>query len=548
MERRGQARGRRLRRVRSAADRSSPGTLEEIRSFARYARRLRSFLADPITPDRARELIAQRLAQREHRFLALLEHAVYGNARSPYLALLKSAGIELGDARDLVAERGLEEMLEAMRQAGVYVTLDEFKGRRPLTRGSVTLEVAHGDFDNPLLAPHWWGNSSGSRGRPRRVPLDLDRLEQEAAHEAVFRDNFRLRGRPVAMWRVRPPSTSGLNNALRMLKTGQPLERWFDPYRPRPGPQALKYGLFTAYTARFARLQGAAFPAPEHCPAANAERVARWTEGAGADGRPAVLEVQTGLGVRICRAASERGLEIAGAFFRTGGESLTPAKEEAFARVGARVVSNYSMVETGRIGYACADPEALDDMHLLSDKLAVLQRPLRVGSSLASVDAFLYTTLLPFTPKVMINVESGDHGVLARRRCGCRFGELGLDLHLHTVRGHEKLTADGNHFLGSGLHTLIEELLPRSFGGGPTDYQLAQEEVAGLSKVSVVVSPAVGAIDEDELLSAVVEFLRAENRLMTDFWAQSETLRVVRREPHIGATGKSPTLHVEGSG
>jgi hypothetical protein len=63
----------------------------------------------------------------------------------------------------------------------------------------------------------------------------------------------------------------------------------------------------------------------------------------------------------------------------------------------------------------------------------------------------------------------------------------------------------------------------------------------------VVVRPSVGEVSNREVLATVIEFLRAEprNRVMADFWAQSETLRVVRREPHCSATGKTPALHID---
>ena len=65
--------------------------------------------------------------------------------------------------------------------------------------------------------------------------------------------------------------------------------------------------------------------------------------------------------------------------------------------------------------------------------------------------ALVYTTLLPYSPKVMLNVESDDYGELEARSCGCVFEELGLRLHLHTLHSYEKLTAAGTTFLGAEL-------------------------------------------------------------------------------------------------
>jgi hypothetical protein len=202
------------------------------------------------------------------------------------------------------------------------------------------------------------------------------------------------------------------------------------------------------------------------------------------------------------------------------------------------------MAEIGRIACACAEPDGVDDMHFVSDKLEVTQRPKALGG--ATVDVLCYTTLLPSTPKVMINVESDDYGDLTERECGCPFGQLGMTRHLQRVRSWEKLTTDSNHFLGSDLHPLLDEVLPARFGGAPTDYQLVEEEVGGMTRLSLVVAPGVAPAAESEILGAVYAYLRAQpqNRLMADFSAQSESLRVVRREPYTTFAGKILPLHV----
>jgi len=526
---------------------ASPRSIGELRAFGRYARRLPSFLRETISPRQARERVGRALASRESSFLALLERGVYGNPGSPYLAMLGAAGIELGDVRRLVGEQGLEAALETLYEAGVHATLDEFTGRRPLARAGQELGAGHARFDNPLLRPGWWGRSSGSSGPRRPVPLSLDLLEHDAAHEALFRTAFDLWDRRYAMWRVKPPSTSGINNALRQAKIGCPVGAWFDPYRAPAGVEALKYRLFTTYTVRVARRHGARLAPPQACPAGEARRVASWIAASRHEGRRVLMDAQAGLGVQACRAAIDQGLDISGTVFRLTGEPLTRAKGEAVEASGSRAVPGYSMVETGRAGIACADAERFDDMHLATEKLAVLQRPTAVGSDGVEVGALLYTTLLPFTPKVMINVDTGDYATLTRRACRCPWGELGLDLHLSGLRSYEKLTAGGNNFLGSDLYSLVEEVLPRRFGGGPTDYQLTQEEEGGVSMVSVVVRPSVGRVREPELLAAVIEFMRADprNRVMADFWAQNDAIRMVRREPHSTASGKTQALHVE---
>ena len=64
-------------------------------------------------------------------------------------------------------ERSLERTLAALRQAGVYVTFEEFRGSTPLVRGGRVLHVQTADFGNPLLAGSHEMESGGSTGTAR---------------------------------------------------------------------------------------------------------------------------------------------------------------------------------------------------------------------------------------------------------------------------------------------------------------------------------------------------------------------------------------------
>jgi phenylacetate-coenzyme A ligase PaaK-like adenylate-forming protein len=333
---------------------------------------------------------------------------------------------------------------------------------------------------------------------------------------------------------VIPPSRSGINICLRQSKLREPARRWFTPHRGGLDGESIKFALFTQATLLVARASGVPVARPEYCPPDDAVRAARWLAERRAEGTPAVLDTQAALAVRVCLAARDAGVDISGTFCRTGGEPLTPGKKEAIAAAGCRSVSHYTMAETQRIGSACAEPEAGNDHHFLSDKLAVIQRPVPVGDQGDTVGALVYTALLPYAGKVMINVESGDYGELVERPCGCPLGQLGLTTHVNDIRSYNKLTAEGNHFMGNDLIELVDEALPRRFGGGPTDYQLVEEEVGGLPKVTVVVRPGVGQVDDSEVLEFVLGHLRStkRNRLMAEVWRGGDTLRVVRREPH----------------
>jgi hypothetical protein len=506
---------------------------------------------DVVAPADARARIALQLRRREQTFLSLLDRAVYRNPASPYLRLLDAAGAEFGDVRGMVEERGLEPTLARLRDEGVYVKLDETKGRRPVERLGVSIDPGRRGFDNPLIDGQLIAYSGGSSSAPRRIPVDLERLAHETSYHSVFREAYGLEGRPYGVYRVCPPSASGVNNCFHQVRVGEPVERWFNPYRPPVDADRLRFSLFTRYTVLAARLAGAGFPAPEYCSPHDPSPIVDWLAERRAAGRPGVLDTQASLGVRVCLAAESAGADISGTFFRFGGEPLTEAKAAIVARVSAQAVCHYTMAEAGRIGAACGERTALDDVHFLSDKLAVLQRDRPVGSDGARVGALHFTTLMPTASRVLINAESDDYAVLEQRDCGCPFGELGLSLHLHRIRSYEKLTTEGNHFLGSDLYALMDEVLPARFGGGPTDYQLVEEEIGGLPYINVVVRPEVGHVEEDQVLGAVVDFLRSEkrNRLMAEVWRQSGTLRVVREQPRVNPpSAKILPLHIARGG
>ena len=101
---------------------------------ARFAAGLPRFLATPLTPDGARAQVVRQLAQRADAFLGLLARAVYARPDGVYARLLARAGLGLGDVTALVARCGVEDALAEMYHRGVYLTLEEFKGRRPIVR------------------------------------------------------------------------------------------------------------------------------------------------------------------------------------------------------------------------------------------------------------------------------------------------------------------------------------------------------------------------------------------------------------------------------
>ncbi len=518
-----------------------------FRMLSRFLGGLGAFLDAPLSSQDCRAAVADSLRDREAGFLDLMRRAVYGNPRSPYLALLRLAGVEYGDVAGLVSRDGVEATLEKLHEAGVHVRLEEFKGLRPIERPGLTLAVQAEDFDTPLLRRDFLVATSGSTGRRRRLAIDLDLLVLEAAYSKLVEESHGVSESPKAIWQPAPPGSAGLKAALRAAKCGGPLDKWFSPTRVYSGPRSFSSALFTLSAVSFGRFRGSAIPAPEHVPLEEAWRVAQWMAGQNGLGRHAYLSAAASSVVRVCQAALDSGWDLAGCVFRAGGEPYTEGKRRVVASCGARAFSGWSLAECGPVAAGCASPEFPDDMHLLLGKIAIVQRPIQLKAGAGVVDAFHLTTLRRETPKILLNVDSGDYGCLSRRNCRCPLQRLGFGWHVNSVRNYEKLTTGGTHITGEDILELVEVVLPKLHGGDPVSYQFVEQTDEAESRITVVVSRSVPHLDEAALLRDIQTFLAGKSRgqrMMMDLWSQARNMRVVRASPQTTSTGKTPPLLV----
>jgi hypothetical protein len=501
---------------------------------------MRPFLRQELDAASARARLEDSLEARERTFLHLLRSTVFDHPTSPYWTLLRWARISLDDVAEALRAQGLEATLELLLDAGVFVTLEEFKGLEPLVRPGLELPVRAEDFDNPMRQ-YTAALTGGSGGRARHVRIGLGLLDHESAYHSLF--YAACANGPAGAWLPAPPGAVGIKNALIRARMRAPIERWFSQSPPSHAP--LRYRALAKSARVAARMTGSRIPPPDFTPAGDADRVARWMAECRAAGSPATLLTTPSAAVRVCKEAGRRDLDVSGSFFVIVGEPYTSAKAAVIADAGCSAASHYAMVEAGMIGLACRAPAEPDDVHLVSDKIATIQRDRLTGPNAEAVPALFHTTLLPISPKVMLNVESGDYGVLEERECGCGVLPPAFRRHLHTIRSYEKLTSEGMHFTSEDLLDLLERFLPGRFGGHPTDYQFVEREDLGLPKVTLVVSPAVGPLDPAEIVRAILRFLRRRGvgqELMAEVWANGDTLQVVRAEPRVTAAGKIQAL------
>ena len=312
---------------------------------------------------------------------------------------------------------------------------------------------------------------------------------------------------------------------------------------------SLKNRLGTDYIVYAGKIFGVKLPKPQYISLDEAWKIAQWIAETIKKHSGCCFATYVSSAVRICQAAIEKGIDLTGAVFSVSSEPYTVAKKREIEASGARVYSMYAFMEAGIVGLECANPSVTDDNHLLSDCFSLIQHKREVKYAGVEVDAFLFTSLLRSSPKILFNTENGDYGVIEPGNCGCKLEKAGFKYHLHNIRGFDKLTCEGMSFIGEDLIEIIEETLPAKFGGNSNMYQMVEEEdEKGYTHLSIIVSPEAGSVDEEELVKFVFSELskgRDTQRLMAGIWAKAGTMRVKRIKPFVTARGKQLPLHIQ---
>jgi hypothetical protein len=523
--------------------------MEQIRRlgpYFRFAAELLRYGREPLTLPRARQQVSDKLAHREAALAALIERQAYGPEPGPYRALLDAAGWTKAAVLARLGQIGVDDTLRELADSGVYITLEEFKGRRPVVRGSRQFVFAESDFDNRYLAYSVEVRSGGTRSAGTSVPITLDFSAALAADTAVMLEQWRLWDHAQAIWL--PMGGAAAVAALIYAKLGRPPLRWFSQIRGRDLDLLERW---TPYLlSGVTRLGGVRVPVPEFAPPDAAGDIARWMAGQAAARRPVCLTTYASSAVRVAAAATAAGVDLAGCAFITIGEPMTDAKRRVIEGSGARLVVRYAMTEAGIIGYACCRPRASDDLHVLETNLAVIAQEVRIGGE-DTVPALLFTSLLPVAPKVLFNVQSGDYALMSRQPCGCGFEQAGYGLHVSGIRSFEKLTGEGVTFATTNLLHVLEDLLPSKFGGQPTDYQVTEEESAdGIPQLVLVVSPTIGPVDEGAVKDTFLRHLGSSSnaRRTSVIWQQAGTLAIRRALPQVTKKGKVQPFHLDPRG
>jgi len=521
--------------------------LSDIAGGVRFLSGLPRLLRYRVTSEEARVALKNRLEHRQANFLALAKDAIYGFPASPYRQLLQLAGCEFGDLQALVQKEGVEGALHTLYRKGVYLTVAEAKGRRTVVRGGARFEVPQGALAKPGVAAALLSESGGSRGSKTSVPIDLAGDRMQSAE--MFLD-FEARGGlewERAIWGA--PGTAALRRVINYTHCGAPPARWYSLVDVGDAGLHPRY-IWSARTLRLGGfLAGVVLPRPIHVPLHDPRPIANWMAATLRSGRTPQLYTYASCAVRLCQTAMDGGIDLRGAQFIVGGEPITASRLATIERTGATPHVSAGSAETTFMGRGCLRRQAPDDLHLPHDRLSMIQ-PLDFPTPNLPPQALLVTSLfLPMAKLIMLNVSLGDQAELSHRSCGCPLEKLGWTTHIHTIRSFEKLSAGGMTFSDADLVRVLEEVFPAKYGGGPTDYQLVDEESAdGKPKVRLLVHPRLGPMDPAQVRQTFLDAIGAGSgveRVMMLVWRDAGLPIVERETPRVTGGGKILHVHLD---
>ncbi len=520
--------------------------LREARYYTGMAKAWYGYVRAPLEPD-PRSLIRKHLENRESNFLGLVRQVVFGRPSNPYHKLFQWAGCTYPDLEHAVRSDGLEATLEKLRQAGVCLSHDEFKGRKPVKRAGQQIAVSPSDFVNPLVPGVMEHLTSGSSGGSTAT---LRSLQYQVYHEAQQILGVQEFATPEDVFiGLVPvlPGTVGVRWMTYLPRRGYQVDRWF-----ALGGKVLDsfhYRALTNWLVLEARVAGVKTPFPTYLPEDDFLPVAKWMARRKSEGLTCVLRAGVSRAVRVAAAALQHDLDISGSVFLVGGEALTDAKRAVIEKAGAEPFPRYGMVELGSVGWSCRRMTKGNCVHVFRDSLALINHREPAPFSDVEVDSILFTTLLPFAPLVLVNVGMHDAGLLGPARCDCSWTALGMTQQVENIIAYGKLTGQGTSLVGSDLLTLLERTLPERFGGTPVDYQLVEREGAAQTEIELRVHPRVGIRSVDEVKSFFLSEIKKfwGGALTVRWWTQSHGVHVVVAEPYVSGGQKVLPLHLLGT-
>src|ERR1051326_2124848 len=164
---------------------SSSQVKNALLGVVHLGRALPGFFRRRVTLDAAVEEVRAGIARRGETFLEMARTEIYADPGHPYHRVLPIAGCEYGDLSAHVMKDGLDATLERLARAGVYLTADEFKGKKDVIRGGAAFRVSPERLQRRRGAAGLTVQTSGSSDRPMTTTMTLGRLEFHTPAMAV---------------------------------------------------------------------------------------------------------------------------------------------------------------------------------------------------------------------------------------------------------------------------------------------------------------------------------------------------------------------------
>ena len=489
-----------------------------------------------------------QMANRERSFLETARRSVFTHPENPYYRMFKLAGCHYEDLEHGVERKGLEPFLAELHRAGIYLSHDEFKCKKPIIRSGETIPANSRSFLNPLVSGSYEARSSGSRSSGTITRHNIQNQLYRECYSHFLKREFDLENR--AHIGVMPilPSAWGIGTCVKAARGGDPVKRWFSAGGSIRNSG--HYRVVTKFTIALAKLMGANLPFPTYLRRDDFSQVAEWIAKRKKEGILCWVNGVVSPCVRVAAAALENCFDIQGTLFRVGGEALTDAKRRVMEDAGAEVFPYYHIHELGPIGQSCRQMREGNCVHIQKDAVAVVSytRPAPLTST--EVNSLLFTSLLPHAPRVLINVEMDDAGVIGPARCDCAFSKAGFTEQISEIHSYGKLTGQGITLVGADVLRILEEVLPQKFGGTPGDYQLVEADTGRQTEITLRVSPRTGVTSTEEVREGFLQEVRKlyGGSLSYRQWTQAAAMSAVLGEPYATVSGKILPLHLLGFG
>jgi hypothetical protein len=528
------------------SERASSLSRRDVVIGARFIAGLPGLLRHPIDAAGARAVLRARFARREADFLATVDRLVYGSVESPFRRLLTAAGCGRADLEELVTQDGVEGALRVLLRHGVYLSADEFKGRRRMMRDGVSALIEPHRLENVHLAAGLPVRTSGGAGASTPLVIGLDFMRDALVDHRLDLEARGAMGWRHAVWGM--PGGAAIYHVLRHVGAGARLDRLFSQIDASAGGLHPRYRWSERLMRWTSVAAGRALPRPEVVPVADPTPIVRWAVTTLRAGATPHLQTFASLAVRFAQAARAEGVELHGMEVTMSGEPVTEARFAEVTRTGAHAMPLYGAMEGGgTLGVGCLAAAAVDEVHLFDDLRVVIQAGPEGAAHGLPPDALLVSSLRPSAPYALLNVSLGDQGVLGRRACGCPLEALGWSTHLHDLRSFEKLTVGGMALADGALGRVLEQELPARFGGGPTDYQLVEDEREdGRARLRLLVHPRIGAVDSRAVVAAFLGAIgrgSGAERMTGLVWGDHGVVVMERRAPLETPGGKILHLH-----